>query len=176
VDKHTLLWAGGEASFLKRLDKFVAATDPPAWHNAWKEVEGGLFTAVAAEAQYKVPPETDVSESDKLTREFFTKTRLLAIGLNWKPREHGDVTLKLHARFDNEADAHLMEAATLRALEMSIQEAREDASKATEEKDKLFATALITLLQDTRIETRQTDNGWQINVHLQEPFDVESNL
>src|SRR5439155_8036641 len=111
-----------------------------------------------------------------LTREFFSKTRLLAIGLDWQPREHGDTTFKLHGRFDNEADARSIETATRRALEMSIQETREDSGKAKEEKDKLFATALIALLQGARIETRQAENGWQIDVLLTGPFDVESNL
>ena len=56
-----------KVSLQKRLDQLAVASEPPAWHNAWKEVEGGLLTAVAAEAEYKGPPE-DVDETDKLTR------------------------------------------------------------------------------------------------------------
>jgi len=176
IDTHTLLWAGGESTFLKRLDTFVAATDPPAWHDAWNEVAGGLFTAVAAETKYTVPEETDQTEADKLTRDFFKKTRLLAVGLDWQPGEHGAMTYKIHGRYDNEADARSMEAATRRALELAIQETREDAGKAKELKDKIFNDLLIALLQGAQIETSQTENGWQINLHLHGPFDIESNL
>jgi hypothetical protein len=176
VDDQTLLWNGGEAHFPKRLDQFLAAPEPTAWHGAWKEVEGGLFTAIAAEAKYKDPRENVADEPDKITREFFAKTRLLAIGMDWQPQAHGNTAFKLQARFDNEADARSIEAVTRRAFEMGIQEARQDASKAEKEADKLFATAIIALLEQARIQTRQTENGWQIDVQLNGPINIESNL
>ena len=51
-----------------------------------------------------------------------------------------------------------------------------EAGKAKEQKNKVFADLLIALLQGAQIETCQTENGWQINVHLHGPFDIESNL
>lgn len=157
VDDQTLLWNDREAHFTKRLDQFLAAPEPTAWHGAWKEVEGGLFTAIAAEAKYTVPPENVSDEPDKITREFFAKTRLLAIGMDWQPQEHGNTAFKLQARFDNEADARSLEALR-RAFE----------------KEKFLATAIIALLEQARIETRQTEKGWQIDVQLNGPIDVES--
>ena len=96
--------------------------------------------------------------------------------MDWQPDEAGNVTFKLQFRFDNEADARSIEAGIRRALEMLVQETREDASKATDEKGKSFADALIAMLQQARIETRQTENGWQIDIHLSGPLDIESNL
>ena len=37
-----------------------------------------------------------------------------------------------------------------------------------------FATAIIALLEQARIQTRQTEKGWQIDVQLNGPIDVES--
>jgi len=173
---HTLMWTAGEDGLRKRLDQLAVPNDPPAWQDAWKEVEGGLITAVVAEAQYKDAPEAIVDESDRLTREFFSKTRVKAVGADWQPNERGNATFKLKLRFDNEADARSMEAGVRRMLEMAVQELREDASKASEEKGKVFANSLIALLLQARIETRITDNGWQIDLQLSGPIDIESNL
>ena len=112
----------------------------------------------------------------RLTREFFSKTRVKAVGADWQPNERGNATFKLKLRFDNEADARSMEAGVRRMLEMAVQELREDASKASEEKGKVFANSLIALLLQARIETRITDNGWQIDLQLSGPIDIESNL
>jgi hypothetical protein len=42
------------------------------------------------------------------------------------------------------------------------------------EKEKATASAIIALLEQAQIETRQTENGWQIDVRLKGPIDVES--
>jgi hypothetical protein len=147
-DDHTLLWSGGEGVLLKRLDELLLANDPSARHNAWKEVEGGLLMAVAAEAEYKDPPEVIVDEVEKLSQDFFAKTRLKAVGADWQPNESRNTTFKVQFRFDNGADARSIEAGIRRALEMAVQGmTREDASKVTEEKGEVLANSLIAFLQ-----------------------------
>jgi beta-lactamase regulating signal transducer with metallopeptidase domain len=175
VDDHTLLWAGGEGVLQKRLEKLGLESDPPQWHSAWKKVEGGLLTAVAAEAEYKGPPEV-VDEADELTRDFFAKTRLKAIGADWQPNAGGNTTFKLQFGFDNEADARSIEAELRRALQMIIQDTRDDASKAALEKGKALAIAKIAMLEQARLETRRTESGWEIDLQLSGPIDIESNL
>jgi beta-lactamase regulating signal transducer with metallopeptidase domain len=175
LDEHTLLWSNGEAVLIKRLDQLAAANEAPAWHNAWKEVQGGLLTAVSAEGEYKDAPEA-VDETEKLLQAFFAKTSLKAVGADWQPNAGGNVTLNLQFRFDNEADARSIEKGIRWALEKSIQETREDENNATAQKGDALSHQWIAFLQRARIETRQTDNGWQIEVHLNGPIDIESNL
>jgi hypothetical protein len=179
VNDHTLLWVGGEGiSLVKRLDQLTADSDPPAWNNTWKELERGLITAVAAEVEYKGPPEPIEDEWEKLNQQLFTTARLQAVGADWEPHEGGVVSFKLQFRFDTEGNARTIEAAVRHGLQRMVQDARVAMANAENEneKEKASAIAMIALLEQAQIETRQTENGWQINVLLKGPIDIEANL
>jgi hypothetical protein len=160
----------------KRLDKLVSANDPPPWQSTWKKVDGGLLTAVSAESEYENAPEGVVDDSEQFTRDFFAKTRLKAIGADWQPHAHGNTSFKLQFRFDNEADARSLEAQIRRALELYLRDARERLNKTTKEEEKSVGDDLIAMLEHARVETRLADSGWQIEIHLSGPIDIESNL
>jgi hypothetical protein len=114
---------------------------------------------------------------EQLTQEFFTRTRLHAVGVDWQPNEGGVVNFKLQFRFDTEADARMIAAAWRRGLEKIIQDARDGMGEAKkDEKEKAFASSMIALLEQARIETRQTASGWQIDVQLKGTIDIESHL
>jgi hypothetical protein len=176
VDDRTLLWVGGEGVFAKRIDRLAAKSESPAWYDAWKELEGGLFTAVAADVDYKGPPEPVVDDTEELTQEIFSKARLHAVGVDWQPNEGGIVSFKLRFRFDKEDDARTIEAGIRRGLERMIDDARDAMSNAEDNRKKVFTTAMIALLEQARIETRQTEIGWQIDVRITGPIDIESSL
>jgi beta-lactamase regulating signal transducer with metallopeptidase domain len=175
-DDHTLLWSAGEGAMKKRLDQLVSANDPPPWQATWKKVDGGLLTAVSAESEYENAPEGVVDDSEQFTRDFFAKTRLKAIGADWQPHAHGNTSFKIQFRFDNEADARSLEAQIRRALELYLRDARERLNKTTKEEEKSVGDDLIAMLEHARVETRLADSGWQIEIHLSGPIDIESNL
>jgi hypothetical protein len=79
-------------------------------------------------------------------------------------------------RFDTEGDARTMEAGMRCGLQKMVQETREGMVKDENEKEKASASAIIALLEQAQIETRQTENGWKIDVRLNGPVDIESSL
>ena len=90
--------------------------------------------------------------------------------------QRGNTTFKLQFRFDNEADARAIEAQIRHLIEQYLRDAREGLSKATKEKDKAFGADLIAMLEQARLELRHTERGWQIEIQLSGPADIESNL
>jgi hypothetical protein len=175
-DDCTLMWAGGEGTLQKRLDRLAAANATlPAWHHGWKEVEGGLLMAVAAQVEYKGPDEP-ADETDSMTREVFSKTRQFAMRADWQPTEVGHTAFGLRLRFENEADARSIEALVHRYIEMGVKEIRKVDNEPKEDQDRALASAVLDILERAIIETRQTENGWQMDVNLSGAIDIESNL
>ena len=179
LDAHTLVWAGGEGVLTKRLDKLAAPAETQPWHAAWKRADGGLVTVVAADPEFKNPSGATLDESGRLMAELFAKAPIQALEADWHGDAESPVVFKVELPFETEADASLMRGQIEHMLAMAVQETSKEATKAADSGDpkaEREEKMRFEFPKQGRVATRETADGWQVEIHFAGSLDIESLL
>jgi len=171
VDDHTLMVAKDEATLIARLDNIAEGASLPVWRKAWESVEGGLLTIITTDKEIARPLAEPVDDEAKLLFDLHTHTRIYAVGVDWQARADGVGVLKMQLHCDNEGKAGLVRDAIQGLLKLHTNEVSRVADS-TDQKAQLAKPYLASLRQ-VRIETRQVDDGWQVDVQFASPVDIQ---
>jgi BlaR1 peptidase M56 len=177
IDDHTLFAAQNETLFLSRLSTVHGAGEPKTWQKTWKEVDGGLLAFVTTDANIVRPLGEPVNEEAKLYHDLFSHARVHAVGVDWQANADGVSVVKAQFRFDTAEDAERFKNAVRTSIEKTadlakVEEAKGERDKS--EKDKKaepVVKGFLEALQKAKIETRQSDDGWLVDVQLAGPLD-----
>jgi hypothetical protein len=172
LDEHTLLCAGGEGVLEKRLAQ-IQAGESPVWQAAWSQADGGLATVVAAEHKYESPSDVELPEEAQFTKNLFDQARTITVGLDWSPVDGQDVALRANLAFGSESQAQHWLSEARRLLKLYVAELQAGLEKAGQ--DAAGATAMrdvVSLLQNSRVDVRESENGWQVCVELLGPLET----
>jgi beta-lactamase regulating signal transducer with metallopeptidase domain len=176
LDDRTLFVAQSEALFLSRLSTLQGPHELKAWEKEWHDVDGGLVTLVSTDANFVRPLADPVDEEAKLYHDLFGYSRLHAIGVDWQEGAEGVTVVKAQFRFDTAEDAerwkNAIRTATKRAVDMvNAEDAKDDKKTEKAEQAEKQAKVLLEALQQAKIETRQSDEGWIVEMQLAGPLD-----
>jgi len=174
LNAHTLVWAGGESVLIKRLEKLDKPAEAQSWHAAWKREDGGLITVVAGEPEFKNPSGATLDESGQWTEEFFAKAPLVALGADWHGSAESPVVAKFQLPFSTEDDAKFVHGQIEHLLAMAVSEVSKEVEKTTDLKAKQKEETRLAFLKQARTKIRKTTDGYQLEIHIAGPLDVES--
>jgi beta-lactamase regulating signal transducer with metallopeptidase domain len=177
LDDHSLFAAQNETLFLSRLSKPSAPADAANWHKAWKNVDGGLLAFATTDANIVRPLGEPVDEEAKLYHDLFSHARVHAVGVDWQPNPDGATVAKVQFSFDTAEDAsrlhNAIRAWTDRAADLMKAEASkpENVSGGKDEKAARALEAIVEALQKAKVDTRQGEDGWLVEMQISGPFD-----
>jgi hypothetical protein len=177
LDDRTLFAAQSAALFLSRLSALQGPHESKTWEKAWRDVDGGLLAFVSTDANFARPLADPVDGEAKLYQDLFSHSRLHAVGVDWQEGAEGVTVVKAQFGFDTAEDAHRWKNAIRTGTDRAVDLVKADDAKGEKEKTEKGEQAekqikaMLDALQQAKIETYQSDDGWVVDVQIAGPFD-----
>jgi beta-lactamase regulating signal transducer with metallopeptidase domain len=173
LDDRALLVAQSQTLLFSRLNQLrSAAPRSQDWHKAWKVVDRGLAAIVASDAHIVRPLGEPVDDDARAYSDFFTHARVLAVGLDRQDQPDGVSAVKMQFRTDTEKNADLMRSLISTFIERTAASLRvkrgdfENNQASPNEKAIQAINTMVESLHKARIATRQSDDGWVVEVQI----------